>query len=249
MCGVHASRGPLAPASPQLRSEVSIVTSIAEATLGDRSRHRLGGHAATTTRASGATSPASCPDARTTRPGVAKPGGFVMPHPPRDSPRVRHPLGPGGVRRVARSRCCRCRPVTWCCRRCAATTSSTPPSTASATVTAASRAGGRWSWSTARDIERRLRGRRPGRPRHPLAGRRHRPPGRVVPHRRVRQTPAARPRPTTPRPTRWCRSDSAARGQQHAHLEVSDGPAGGQRLKDCRIGGARGSTRQPPSWR
>ena len=36
MCSVHASRGPLAPASPQLRSEVSIVTGIAEATLGDR---------------------------------------------------------------------------------------------------------------------------------------------------------------------------------------------------------------------
>ena len=35
-CSVHASRGPLEPASPQLRSEVDIVSSIAEATLGDR---------------------------------------------------------------------------------------------------------------------------------------------------------------------------------------------------------------------
>jgi formate dehydrogenase major subunit len=33
---VHASRGPLKPASPDLRSEVAIITSIAEATLGDR---------------------------------------------------------------------------------------------------------------------------------------------------------------------------------------------------------------------
>ncbi len=35
-CSVHASRGPLKPASSQLRSEVSIVTTLAEATLGDR---------------------------------------------------------------------------------------------------------------------------------------------------------------------------------------------------------------------
>ena len=35
-CSVHASRGPLAPASPDLRSEVAIVTGLAEATLGDR---------------------------------------------------------------------------------------------------------------------------------------------------------------------------------------------------------------------
>ena len=35
-CSVHASRGPLTPASEHLRSEVAIVTGIAEATLGDR---------------------------------------------------------------------------------------------------------------------------------------------------------------------------------------------------------------------
>jgi len=35
-CCVHASRGPLTPASPGLRSAVSIVSSVAEATLGDR---------------------------------------------------------------------------------------------------------------------------------------------------------------------------------------------------------------------
>ena len=35
-CSVHASRGPLEPASPLLRSEVEIVAGLAEATLGDR---------------------------------------------------------------------------------------------------------------------------------------------------------------------------------------------------------------------
>ncbi|MDJ0001073.1 hypothetical protein QM787_27435, partial [Rhodococcus ruber] len=35
-CSVHSSRGPLKPASPYLRSEVAIVSGIAEATLGDR---------------------------------------------------------------------------------------------------------------------------------------------------------------------------------------------------------------------
>ena len=49
MCSVHASRGPLAPASPLLRSEVSIVTGIAEATLGDRSAS-TGPRCATTMR-------------------------------------------------------------------------------------------------------------------------------------------------------------------------------------------------------
>ena len=33
-CSVHASRGPLSPASPHLRSEVAIVTGLAEATWG-----------------------------------------------------------------------------------------------------------------------------------------------------------------------------------------------------------------------
>jgi formate dehydrogenase major subunit len=36
MSAVHASHGPLEPASPHLKSEVDIVCSIAEATIGDR---------------------------------------------------------------------------------------------------------------------------------------------------------------------------------------------------------------------
>ena len=42
MSAVHASKGPLPPASKHLRSEVDIVCSLAEATLGERPRHPLG---------------------------------------------------------------------------------------------------------------------------------------------------------------------------------------------------------------
>ena len=83
-CSVHASRGPLTPASPQLRSEVSIVTGLAEATLGDRYgidwqamrddyRH-IRRHIARVV-----------PGCESYEVNVSKPGGFVMPHPPRDS--------------------------------------------------------------------------------------------------------------------------------------------------------------------
>ena len=83
-CSVHASRGPLTPASPQLRSEVSIVTGLAEATLGDRygidwqamrdDYRRIRRHIARVV-----------PGCETYEVNVSKPGGFVMPHPPRDS--------------------------------------------------------------------------------------------------------------------------------------------------------------------
>jgi formate dehydrogenase major subunit len=85
-CSVHASRGPLAPASPQLRSEVSIVTGLAEATLGDRYNidwqamrddyRRIRLHIARVV-----------PGCESYEVNVSKPGGFVMPHPPRDSRR------------------------------------------------------------------------------------------------------------------------------------------------------------------
>ncbi|GAB3085239.1 FdhF/YdeP family oxidoreductase [Pedococcus soli] len=83
-CSVHASRGPLEPASPQLKSEVDIVTRIAEATLGDRYglqwkamrddyraiRHHI------------AKVVPGCEDYEV---NVRKPGGMIMPHPPRDT--------------------------------------------------------------------------------------------------------------------------------------------------------------------
>jgi len=84
VCMVHSSRGPLDPASPQLRSEVSIVTGIAEATLGDRY---------------GIDWAAMRDDYRAIRTYISRvvegceayhekthqPGGYLMPHPPRDS--------------------------------------------------------------------------------------------------------------------------------------------------------------------
>ena len=83
-CAVHASRGPLTPASPHLKSEVDIVCRMAEATLGDRyginwtaMREDYGvirGHISRVV--------AGCEAYEV---NVRRPGGFVMPHPPRDS--------------------------------------------------------------------------------------------------------------------------------------------------------------------
>jgi molybdopterin-dependent oxidoreductase alpha subunit len=90
MSAVHASRGGLAPASPHLRSEVSILCGIATATLGDGLPWRR-----------------FRDDYRAVREVIAKviPGfddfehrvavgaGFVLPHPPRDSRTFPTPSG------------------------------------------------------------------------------------------------------------------------------------------------------------
>ena len=84
VCSVHASQGPLEPASDQLRSEVDIVCSTALATLGDRYsipwedfrddyrqlRRRIG---------------RMVPGCAGYEEKVDQPGGFVLPHPPRDT--------------------------------------------------------------------------------------------------------------------------------------------------------------------
>jgi formate dehydrogenase major subunit len=84
MSAVHASHGPLKPASPYLRSEVDIICSLAIATLGDRHaipwdefrsdyteiRHRIA---------------RVVPGCAAYDEKVSRPGGFVLPHPPRDS--------------------------------------------------------------------------------------------------------------------------------------------------------------------
>jgi len=84
LCVVHSSQGPLKPAGPQLRSEVDIVCSMAAATLGDRYglpweafrkdyteiRRRIA-HVV--------------PGCEAYDEKVDRPGGFTMPHPPRDS--------------------------------------------------------------------------------------------------------------------------------------------------------------------
>jgi molybdopterin-dependent oxidoreductase alpha subunit len=100
---VHASRGALAPAGPALRSEVAIVSGLAQATLGVPSRAGAGG---------GSEAPrvdwaGLAGDYRRIRahianvvPGfadfearVAEPGGFALPHPPRDSRTFATPTG------------------------------------------------------------------------------------------------------------------------------------------------------------
>ncbi len=83
-CSVHASRGPLKPAGPLLRSEVAILTGIAEATLGERyglnwkamrdDYRRIREHIARVV-----------PGCESYEVNVHRPGGYVMPHPPRDS--------------------------------------------------------------------------------------------------------------------------------------------------------------------
>ncbi|MXG91832.1 FdhF/YdeP family oxidoreductase [Nocardioides flavescens] len=84
VCSVHTSQGPLEPASPHLRSEVDIVCSTAMATLGDRHgiewaafrddygllRRRIG---------------RMVPGCAGYEEKVDQPGGFVLPHPPRDT--------------------------------------------------------------------------------------------------------------------------------------------------------------------
>ena len=81
---VHASQGPLEPASPHLRSEVDIVCSLALATLGEEHvvpwaemrddyseiRRRIG---------------RVVPGCEAYDEKVDQPGGFVLPHPPNDS--------------------------------------------------------------------------------------------------------------------------------------------------------------------
>ena len=84
VCAVHASQGPLEPASPHLRSEVDIVCSIAKATLGDR--HGLTWDAFrndyTEIRKRIARVVPGC-EAYDEK--VDRPGGFALPHPPRDT--------------------------------------------------------------------------------------------------------------------------------------------------------------------
>ncbi|ROP43141.1 FdhF/YdeP family oxidoreductase [Pseudokineococcus lusitanus] len=96
MSAVHASRGRLAPASPHLRSEVDVVCSLGEALaarLADRPGAGNGAALAgidwagfrsdyTNVRRSIAR---VVPSAAAYAEKVERPGGFVLPHPPRDS--------------------------------------------------------------------------------------------------------------------------------------------------------------------
>ncbi len=84
LCVVHASQGPLKPASQHLRSETDIVCSIAEATLGDRHgipwRSFRDDYTQIRKRIARVVPGCEAYDEK-----VDRPGGFTLPHPPRDS--------------------------------------------------------------------------------------------------------------------------------------------------------------------
>ncbi len=83
-CSVHSSKGPLEPASPLLKSEVEIITGIAEATIGDRHgiawRDMRANYSVIRKHISRVV-----PGCESYEVNVRRPGGWVMPHPPRDS--------------------------------------------------------------------------------------------------------------------------------------------------------------------
>jgi molybdopterin-dependent oxidoreductase alpha subunit len=84
MSSVHASRGALAPASPELRSEVAILCGIASATLGDALNWQKyqDDYRAIRDVVARVVPGFDNYEARVSDP---KDGGFVLPHPPRDS--------------------------------------------------------------------------------------------------------------------------------------------------------------------
>jgi molybdopterin-dependent oxidoreductase alpha subunit len=84
MSAVHASRGPLAPASTFLRSEVDIICSIAEATLGTDGPVPWSAYRSDYADIRRAISRV-VPGCASYDEKVNQPGGFVLPHPPRDS--------------------------------------------------------------------------------------------------------------------------------------------------------------------
>ncbi len=91
-CAVHSSRGPLEPAGPNLKSEVEIITLIAQATIGDRYgidwQAMRENYTAIRTHISRVV-----PGCESYEVNVRRPGGFILPHPPRDSRTFETPSG------------------------------------------------------------------------------------------------------------------------------------------------------------
>lgn len=90
MSCVHASVGRLVPASPELRSEVAIICGLAEATLGDALPWRAWQGDYRLVREMIASHVPGFGDFEAR---VAHPGGFTLPHPPRDERRFATPDG------------------------------------------------------------------------------------------------------------------------------------------------------------
>ena len=84
MSSVHASRGRLKPSSDQLRSEVDIVATMAQAVLGDRYGIDWAAMKADYTQIRRHIA-AVVPGCAAYHEKAEQPGGFVLPHPPRDT--------------------------------------------------------------------------------------------------------------------------------------------------------------------
>jgi formate dehydrogenase major subunit len=84
MSAVHTSLGPLKPASPHLRSEVDIICTLAEATLGESSPIPWSAYRADYTEIRHSIARV-VPGCAAYHEKASRPGGFVLPHPPRDS--------------------------------------------------------------------------------------------------------------------------------------------------------------------
>ena len=136
MSAVHASQGPLEPASPHLRSEVDIVCSLALATLGEDHVVPVGGAARRLHR-----DPPAHLAGRPRLRGLRREGGparrLRAAPPAQRLAHLRHRRRAGEVQRQPDRRAARAGGAGCCSRRCARTTSSTPRSTASTTATAA----------------------------------------------------------------------------------------------------------------
>ena len=142
MSAVHASRGPLKPAGPLLRSEVDIVCRSPRRRSAPTARCR-GRRTAPTTRTSAVPSRTSCRAARrTTRRCDSRVASCSRTRPA--TPVSSRPRRARRSSASARPTSCTSPRAGCCCRRCAATTSSTPRSTAWRTATAASPVAGGW---------------------------------------------------------------------------------------------------------
>ncbi len=84
LCAVHSSQGPLKPASPHLKSEVDIVCSMAQATLGHDHAIPWSDFRADYTEIRRRIARV-VPGCAGYDEKVDQPGGFVLPHPPRDT--------------------------------------------------------------------------------------------------------------------------------------------------------------------
>ena len=193
--------------------------------LGARPRHRLGRHRPPTTTASATTSRGSCRASSDFNERVREPGGFTLPHPPRDSRTLpdRHAARPSFTVNHVRADRGAAGPAA-AADGPLATTSTTRRSTASTTATAASSQGRRVVFVQPDDLAALgLADGDDGRHRQRVA-RRRRAAGAGVPGGRATPSPPAPARAYFPEANVLVPLDSTADAQRHADLEVGRRP-------------------------